>query len=113
MFWWRQTNNPIYELEFSGIRQSKGFKSIYNSSTPLISFGGLVRTSLNHTNRINSFLDGNPGAANWYFAVGTYSWAYPPWDENVFPPHDTSYTKIVKLWLRIYPHVHHKKEICF
>ena len=106
-FWWRQTNNPIYELEVSGVNQAEGFESIYISSTPTRSFGGLVRTTLRMDNedKVNSFLDGNPGVANWHFAIGAYSWTPYPWRDNGFPPHDTSYAKIVKLWLRIHPHI--------
>ena len=33
-FWWRQTNNPIYEMEVFGVRKAEGFESIYNSSKP-------------------------------------------------------------------------------
>ena len=96
---WRQTNNPLHELEVSDVGHVAGFEPIYNS-TYIYRWGGLVRTNIKFIGNINSLLDGNPGISYWQFAIGMYANATGGYNETGIPA-DSGRTDMVRLWLKL------------
>ena len=98
---WRQTNNPVQELETSGVYMAKGFEPIHNGSEDSHCWGGLVRTTLPNNGAINSLLDGCPGINLWYFTIGMYKDSDTSWNDIGYPMvKDHIATSIVYLWMR-------------
>ena len=99
-FQWRQSMNPVLELEKSGKNESEGFELIHkgydDKDDP---FGGLVKTNIKFNNKINSLLNGVPGHSHWYFAIGMYSPSYSPYSTDGIPSAATPTDQVV-LWLK-------------
>ena len=95
---WRQSKNPLNDIEEVGTTEAKGFTLIYPKvDNNLYKFGGLVKSTIDDVT-INSLLDGIPGDKGWYFAIGMFSYAKESWLKAGIPAL-TDATDIVSLYL--------------
>ena len=100
-FRWRQSNNPMYEYEEEGVEQARGFEHI-SSNINGYHWGGLVRPTLKEKDRINTFLEGNPGINYWYYAIGMLQSVYDRWKEDGIPSYKYEYANLyVSVWIKL------------
>ena len=100
---WRQTINPLLDIEAEGVSQARGFELIHPNPDPSrAKFGGLVKSTIleqsGSTYYHSSLLDGRPGVYQWYYSIGMYTESVPTWYQNGIPANGAS-TDIVSLWL--------------
>ena len=76
-----------------------------DSNKESMDFGGLVRPTIEFKNRINTFLEGNPGIDYWYYAVGMFECVYDKWKNAGFPTYMLDHSNlVVSLWIKLpYP----------
>ena len=98
---WRQSKNPLYELEREGIYAAEGFEPIYNGSNLANSdWGGLVKSAYVEDTKEQCLLNGNPGVLKWFFSIGQYNNCSSHWG-NLGIPAINNATSQVDLWLRL------------
>ena len=116
-FQWRQSMNPVLELEKSGKNESEGFELIHkgydDKDDP---FGGLVKTAGTMANNRLPFLNGVPsgyGSADVTYAVGIYadSW-YTAGDQIRHRGVSTKYKKDMKILIKHYDYIYVIIIIC-
>ena len=97
---WRQSKNPLEEVEEEGKFGVDGFEPIHNGTSDT-SWGGLTKTKLEAENVISTLLDGNPGTIWWRFSIGKYcvnkGWEFK---DSLPGPLRKEY-KQIRLWIRI------------
>ena len=98
-FHWRQSSNPLEETEIINKNAAEGFVSLHNG-TEMSKWGGLVKSSINISGVISSFLEGNPGNDWWMFSIGMYC-NIRGWDTKKGIPGSVSGVPSVRLWVRI------------
>ena len=97
---WRQSTNPIYDLEKEGVFQVEGLEMIHPTEIKeeQYEFGGLVKTTIPDVYN-NSLLNGVPGNLGWYFAIGMYQKSKQHYYNRGIPTTYDITTQIVSLWL--------------
>ena len=91
---WRQTKNPLEEIELIGVSKVTGFEPIHVTHTPE-DFGGLA----NDKNASHTLLNGRIGHSDWYGTLGMLSTAEPYWI-GVGIPAFSEPTNVVDLWIK-------------
>ena len=95
---WIQRDNPL-TLDDTLYTKVPGLQVFQNAENAK-QFGGLAKVTLKASNVINSFLDGNPGSGNWYYAIGMYSTAESRWVKAGVPGASAAEPEL-SLWLRV------------
>ena len=108
---WRQSSNPIKEIEIEGKNEADGFEPIHQGSNQM-NISGLVKTTIKiDNNYTNSFLNGEPGNGLWHFAVGMYKDTQPGFLNSDIPGYPNG-VKYETLWVKIDPKTKYKYCTC-
>ena len=98
-FHWRQSLNPLEDIENESKDHAKGFHLIFPYvSEEKYSFRGLVKSTIKDV-YWNSLLDGNPGYEGWFYAIGVYNKSNYHWTQTGMPAIHPNTTTIVSLWI--------------
>ena len=101
-FHWKQSKNPIYDNETTNDKKASGFQHIDKNTDKDYSWGGLVKTCIPANGKIKTFINGNPGIDEWYFAIGMYENADSRWHQEGIPSYINNVgCQYVSLWLKI------------
>ena len=99
-FHWKQSLNPLNEIEEEGRTSVKGFVPIHNGTDDTF-WGGLTKSTLQYKNVTSTLIDGVPRSSYWRFSIGMYcnieGWS----SKDSMPGPNRKAYKQVRLWLRI------------
>ena len=97
---WVQRKNPVREAEVENVTKSKDFKLISKNINLTHSFNGLVKSTMKINDKISCLLDGNPGIASWWYAIGMYKDSDDNF-KNIGIPGYKGETSSIRLWIRL------------
>ena len=91
---WRQTNNPLEEVELLNVSKVAGYEPIHVTHNPA-SFGGLAIDK----NKTDTLLNGRIGHVDWYVSIGMQKTTGNYWIYGGIPAL-YEYASVIDLWVR-------------